>query len=490
MSIDEQKRSASPRAEEVLKQSETLFRALIENSSDILVLLNVQGLVTYVSPSITHIMGYTPGEILGRYALDLVHPDDLDHMQQLFQHIFQFPGKSLRAEYRLRCADGSWRWFEGVGTNLLADPEVGAIVGNFRDIAERKQAEEAIQAEEQRFRMVWESASDAMVLSDPDGKVLAANPAYFALYGYKAEDVVDKNYAIIFPEEQREWAQAQYKTVFEGERENIPVESTIQRADGTIRTVESAYDFLVQHGRRIAMISIIRDVTERKQLESHRDDFISMASHELKTPLTSLKGFNQLMRRRVEKQERTDLLPYLSSMETQIDRLTQLVSELLDVSKSHAGKLEYNEEVIDIDALIQELVEELQPVSSSHTIVISGITQKKVVGDKHRLEQVFTNLITNAIKYSPDATKVDVQLASQENSVLIQVRDYGIGIPQQHQERIFERFYRINGDKNQHFSGMGMGLYISHEIVQRHQGNIWVESVQGEGSTFFVSLPA
>lgn len=492
MSLDEKKRSSPPtgRAEEVLKQGETLFRALVENSADIIVLLDPQGLVTYVSLSITRIMGYSRDDILGHYALDLVHPDDLAYMQNVFQNILQFPGKSLRAEYRLRCSDGSWRWFEGVGTNLLADPEVGAIVGNFRDIVERKQIEEALQVEEQRFRMVWDAAFDAMALSDAQGKVLAANAAYYKLYGYEPDDVIGRSYAIIFPQERQEQAKARYKTVFEGKKANVPVESTIQRADGTIRIVESSYDFLVQHGKRIAMISIIRDITERKQLESHRDDFISMASHELKTPLTSLKGFNQLLRRRLEKQERIDLLPYLSSMERQIDRLTQLVSELLDVSKSHAGLLEYTEEVIDIAALVRELVEELEPVSPSHTITVSGMTQKNVIGDKHRLEQVFTNLITNAIKYSPDASQVDVQLSSQDNRVLIQVRDYGIGIPLQHQEKIFERFYRINADKNRHFSGMGMGLYITHEIVLRHKGSIWVESAEEEGSTFFVSLPA
>jgi two-component system, OmpR family, phosphate regulon sensor histidine kinase PhoR len=489
MSINEQKHFVTSKAEEVLKQSDALFRALIENSSDIVVLINVEGIVTYVSPSITPIMGYTPEKIVGKHALVLVHPDDLDRMQILFQGIFQSPGKSLRAKYRLRCQDGSWRWFEGVGTNLLDDPQAGAIVGNFRDITERKRTEEALQEEGQRFRMIWEAASDAMALSDAQGRVLAANAAFYQLYGYKPEEVLGNTFAIIFSKEQQAWAETQYKIVFEGERGNVPIESSIQRADGTQRIVETSYDFLVHDGKRIAMISIIRDITERKELESRRDDFISMASHELKTPLTSLKGFSQLLKKRLKKQELTEPLWYLTKMETQIEKLTNLIAELLDISKSHAGKLEYREEVIDIDALVRELVENLQPTSSSHTIRITGTSQKKVVGDKDRLEQVFTNLITNAIKYSPEAANVAIQISSTQNTVIISVQDDGIGIPQEHQEKIFERFYRVINDKDTTFTGFGMGLYIVHEIVQRHKGKIWVESTEGAGSTFYVSLP-
>src|SRR5579859_4415584 len=137
MSIHEKKRMATSKAEEVLTQSDALFRALIDKSSDIIVLANAEGMLTYISSSITHIMGYSPEALLGRPALGLVHPDDLALMQQVSAAIRQSPGTSLRAEYRLQCMDGSWRWFEGVGTNLLDDLQVGAIIGNFRDITER-----------------------------------------------------------------------------------------------------------------------------------------------------------------------------------------------------------------------------------------------------------------------------------------------------------------------------------------------------------------
>ena len=206
-------------------------------------------------------MGYRPEELVGSDALALVHPDDLPMMQQVSEAIRQSPGKSVSAEYRLRCKDGSWRWFEGVGTNLLDDPRVGAIVGNFRDITERRHAAEALQAEEQRFRMVWESASDAMVLSDAQGRVLAANPAYFQLYGYRPEDVIGQPFSIIFSKEQQAWTQAEYASVFASERRDAPIESTVVRADGSVRIVETPYDFLLQQGRRVAMISIIRDIT-------------------------------------------------------------------------------------------------------------------------------------------------------------------------------------------------------------------------------------
>lgn len=131
-------------AQETLIQNGALFRALIENSSDIIVLLNDQGLVTYISPSITPVMGYSAEGLLGHHALELVHPDDLERMQHLFVDVLHSPRQSLRTEYRLQCQNGSWRWFDGVWTNLLDDPQVEAIVGNFRDITERKHGEEVL----------------------------------------------------------------------------------------------------------------------------------------------------------------------------------------------------------------------------------------------------------------------------------------------------------------------------------------------------------
>ncbi|RJP51042.1 MAG: PAS domain S-box protein [Anaerolineaceae bacterium] len=259
--------SARKRAEAALAESEERFRAWTENSSDLITVVVLDGTIQYESPSIEHLLGYKPEELIGTNAFDLMHPDDHQRVMELFAQNTQQAGNATSAEFRLRHRDGSWRQFEGLGKSYLN--EQGQMTGliNSRDITERKQAEAAAREGQQRFSQVWEATSDAMALSDPDGIVLEANPAYLDLYGYKLEQVVGRSFAIIFPEEIQAQAVEQYKTVFASEVIPATFESTIRRADGSERVVESSVSFLTATGQRIAMLSTIRDITDRKRAE-------------------------------------------------------------------------------------------------------------------------------------------------------------------------------------------------------------------------------
>ena len=176
-------------------------------------------------------------------------------------------------------------------------------------------------------------------------------------------------------------------------------------------------------------------------------------------------------------------------METQLTRLTHLISDLLDLSKIQAGQLDYVKEPIDIDALVHAIADMMQQISTTHSITIHGASHTHIVGDSDRLGQVFINLINNAVKYSPQAKHVDISITASQNTVTLSIRDYGIGIPQEYQQKIFDRFYRVSDVHKKTFPGLGMGLYISSEIVKRHGGRLWVESAEGKGATFFISLP-
>ncbi len=239
------------------------------------------------------------------------------------------------------------------------------------------------------------------------------------------------------------------------------------------------------------MVNVLVDVSEQQALEQRKNEFISMASHELKTPVTSLKGFTNVLQRRLARQGDEQGLYYLSRMDAQLDKLTSLINELLDISRMQSGKLLMRAEPIDLDALIEETVEMVQATTSTHHLHIEGRIGAKVLGDQERLEQVFINLLTNAIKYSPQADTVRLCLAvSQEaQQAVVSVQDFGIGIDQNHHERIFERFYQVTDPEERTYPGLGIGLYISNEIVARHRGRMWVESSKGNGATFYVALP-
>ena len=176
-------------------------------------------------------------------------------------------------------------------------------------------------------------------------------------------------------------------------------------------------------------------------------------------------------------------------MEVQINAITRLVEELLDVSKIQAGRLEYRQETVDLDALLREIADTMQQSHPSHRILVQGAVRASLLGDQDRLGQVFTNLLENAIKYAPDAQTVEIDLSASPETVTIRVRDHGLGIPREQRDKIFERFYRAAGPKQRVIPGLGMGLYIVAEIIKHHGGTITVESAVGKGSTFTVTLP-
>ena len=236
----------------------------------------------------------------------------------------------------------------------------------------------------------------------------------------------------------------------------------------------------------IAVATTISDVTKQKELEQQKDDFIAMASHELKTPLTSIKVFTQVLEKRFQKSMDKDSQRILQKMDRNLDKLDELVRLLLDVSRIQKGKLQTKKEKFLVKDLIEDIIEDLQPITN-HKLMVDWHTKLYVLADKERIRQVLINLITNAIKYSPNANKIVLRSSKKENFLEISVEDFGIGISKKEQRKIFERFYQANSHNT--FPGLGLGLYISNQIVKINGGKMWVQSEEGKGSTFFFNLP-
>jgi len=220
-----------------------------------------------------------------------------------------------------------------------------------------------------------------------------------------------------------------------------------------------------------------------------RDEFIATASHELKTPVTSLKMYTQILHKRLVKQGDENLALSLTKMDAQIAKLTILIEDLLDVSKLEMGKVALRQETFDLNEVIAETVEHVQATSPHHTIRIENKGAFPLWGDKERIGQVLTNLLINAIKYSPEADIVLVHVAQEQEIAVVSVQDFGIGIAKEHQQHIFERFYRVNDPEERTYPGLGIGLHIAHEIVVKHGGTMHVTSEKGKGSIFCFTLP-
>ncbi len=494
--------TARKEAEERLCQSEKLFRALIENMDGGLGLTDVNGIITYISPSTTRMVGFLPEEFIGRRVFErMVYPADQEATERLWARVLEEPGKSHALEYRSKHKDGSFLWIEVVGLNLLREPGIEAIVWNYRNVTERKQLTEEVARAKEQLEAILRNVADGIVVVDGSDRLIYANDAVAHHFGLPTSEamlassqanITHKHdmYAVWdewgrpLPACERPTAQA-----FRGKPAQALVKFQSKITDHVYWSLVRAHPIFDEQGQVQYVVCVYTDLTERKEVEQRKDHFISMASHELRTPLTVLSAYTQLLRERFVAEDRQEAAQYLSKMNDQITKLTRLVVDMLDISKMQAGQIDMAREAVDMEALAREVVESLQPTTGHH-LLIEGEARETITGDRERLGQVMMILLDNAIKYSPQADTVVVRMARAGDMLTVAVQDFGIGIGNEHQGRLFERFYRALSKKDKTYPGLGIGLYIAHEIIQRHAGKMWVESNEGSGSTFFFSLPA
>lgn len=338
-----------------------------------------------------------------------------------------------------------------------------------------------------KFKSFVRSNIIGVFIANKEGKIYAANESFSKIIGYSREEL-KQGKVIRWKLVPREYETREKKAMKELEQKGstTPWEKEYIRSDGSqIPVLVTSTLIEPSSGTNITLVV---DMTERKKLEQRKDEFIGIASHELKTPLTSIKGYIQILERIIREMGNERAKTLISKTNTYINRMNSLISDLLDVSKIQSGKIRFNYEKFDFYDLVTEVIDAIQPTTTKHTIICKDCIHQDIIGDRNRLEQVFTNLLSNAIKYSPKADKVTIRMTRDSKYITVGVTDYGIGIEKRHHDKLFRRFYRIEKSSNQ-FSGLGIGLYISSEIVNRHGGKIWVESMEGKGSTFYFKLP-
>lgn len=241
--------------------------------------------------------------------------------------------------------------------------------------------------------------------------------------------------------------------------------------------------------RKNAEEELKNQIDERIKLDVQKNNFISMASHELKTPVTSLKGNTQVLIRRFKDNANADASVFLGKMDKQIDRLTVLINDLLEATKFTSGQLKFKEEHFDFNDLVKEIVEEIQLTTENHFITTQMDHSKLVFGDRNRIGQVISNLLSNAIKYSPNSKKIILTVTKLDKEIKLSVKDFGIGISEENQAKVFDQFYRASNFHQGSSAGLGLGLYIASEIIKKHKGKLFVESVPDEGSEFSFTIP-
>lgn len=357
-----------------------------------------------------------------------------------------------------------------------------------------------VQQSRDQLDIILHGVADGIIVYDRQSHIIYANEAAVTMAGFASVEALMETPASataaryeLIDEQRQPFPRSQFThlRVLAGEPE---AEAVIGYKPRTTHQPErwslvKSRPICDELGEVCMVVTIIHEITERIAAEQRKDEFISMTSHELKTPVTSLKGFTHILQRRLGRLEDQQGLHYLARMDAQLNKLTKLITDLLDLSRMQTGFLAFQKERFNLDSLIDEIVENIQAATTTHTIVVEGRTGAHVLGDRDRLGQVFINLLTNAVKYSPQADKVVVRLFHEHNQAVVSVQDFGIGIDEAYHQKIFERFYQVNDPEERTYPGLGIGLYISKEILDRHAGRITVTSRKGEGTTFSVILP-
>ncbi len=270
--------------------------------------------------------------------------------------------------------------------------------------------------------------------------------------------------------------------------EDFEIEYTLPKIGKRIFLI-NARKFYRQINATQTILLAIEDVTKLRNYEKQKDEFASIIMHELKGPVSTINGYVQLLQAHLSNRDDKRLLKYTDNIEEQVHRLTSLINGLLNSSRIRAVGFEFKDTIFDIDELLKSTVKDIQKTTKSHHIVLEGRVQRYVKGDRDRIAQVLINLLTNAIKYSPNATDIGVSATLTQNKVVISVKDYGIGISSINKKKVFEKFFRLNTPPQETFYGIGLGLDISSQIVRHHKGKIWLDSIEGKGSQFNFSLP-
>lgn len=338
---------------------------------------------------------------------------------------------------------------------------------------------------------IVETVREPLIILDGDLRIKTANKAFFDAFKVAKEETYNK---LIFELGNGQWDIPELKKLL---KEILPKNSHFENFEVTHTFDDIGTRTMMLNARRIVLeghktelvLLAIEDITLKKIIDKHKDDFIGIATHELKTPLTSIKSFIQILQKQHDKKEYTKTTLMLDKASKQVDRMEHMMKAFLSVYSLQTGKLELNKEQFSMDDLIEDIIETLQYSTESHKIIRKGKISNKVFADRERIGQVLINLITNAIKYSPNANEIIVTSKKTKEDIIISVQDFGRGIPKEQLALVFERFFRFKGKEEKKIEGLGLGLYIAFEIVQEHNGKMWVDSTLNQGSTFYFTLP-
>ncbi|TFF30352.1 PAS domain-containing sensor histidine kinase [Mucilaginibacter psychrotolerans] len=346
------------------------------------------------------------------------------------------------------------------------------------------------QASQIRFRTIFETSKLGNKIITPDLKIIDVNPALLALLGYDRNELIGSTILDFSPVEHHQHWQMLQKNLWNRSSPSFTLETCLRRKDGNLIWC-NVNSILFEDNNETFGFTIIENITAKREIRLHKDEFINIASHELKTPLTSLKAVIQLFNRILKKDTLiTDkVIDLARDAERYVQKLNHLVEDLLNSTRMGEGQLTLNKRRLSLKDILEDCCNHVRlNVNGSHELIHKGDLDVEVFADKHRIDQVLVNFVNNAVKFAPESKEIIIHVDDLNDSVKVSVIDKGKGISAEYVPFLFDRYYCVNENRNQGL-GLGLGLYISAEIIRKHDGQIGVDTEAGKGASFWFIIP-
>lgn len=459
--------------------------AVIEHAEDVICSIDSQYKFTKVSPASAKVWGYQPEELIGNRFTKIINEEDIEKTTAVVNQLMT-GSESFPFECRVTRRDGSavdilWsaHWSERDGSLFCVA----------HDITERKMAEDLLRTSEEKVRLIVESMPVGLVITDKAGTIQLVNPTTLRMFEYDQTQLIGQSLKLLFASS-KESTQADFMSEITGKAIGRIYETEAVKQSGLHLPVQvSLTGFQSIDGE--CYLSVILDITERKEIERLKQEFVAMISHDLRTPLTSIQIFLNMLTKGTYGAMTESGMKKADMADRNATRLINLVNDLLDIEKMESGQLELNRQPSTLAGPIERSVESVRAFAEKNgvTIETEPISTTEILADGDRLVQVITNLLGNAVKFSPSGTSVIVSTAETPDAVTVQIKDHGRGVPAHLRQSIFERFKQVEIKDATEKKGTGLGLAICRAIVEQHGGEIGVDSEEGKGSTFWFRLP-
>jgi len=495
----------SKKAEVKLTESEERLRKLLQNSMDVITVLDENGNIIFDSFSIYTQFGYTQ-PLTGTSIFNYLPSDDVQRVKDEIKKGLLKTGFTEPMEFRFVSADGNWRDIEIIGNNLLHEPLIKGIVINSRDITERKKIEKSLIESEERYRKLVQNSSDITSIVSTEGIITYVSPSFFRLFGYTESPVGNNIFEFVHPED-KQMAMLEFQKGIENGGISDPIEFRFRMSDGDWKYFEIIGNNLLDEPSIKGIILNAREISERKKVEEEliktkneavqaskaKSEFLSNMSHEIRTPMNAIVSLTNLL---LEKKFDKETTEYHLTISKSVNNLLVIINDILDFSKIEMGKVYLEKIDFNLHEKIKETYDFFKHKAENKnielTLEISDEVPQMVNGDPYRLNQILVNLVGNAIKFTPrGSVKIRVKTSKSNNEffpLVISVQDTGIGIPENKIDSIFESFTQANNDISRTFGGTGLGLAITKKLVQLQNGKIAVKSIPNIGTIFTIEI--